>query len=197
MQRTGSCLEDAVLSLPQGVCRVVLEPVSCCIGHSSGQTSALVVGTALTASIVQLWQALLRQHTFFLLGCLNCVACRMEMHCQDQPRYRPTLNHVAICSKYVVAALNVCWTSHCTLTKHHNKQPENHTCLHCDVQVRKHTAEQLYVALLAADPSQPAFASADIDSVLELLAGTAWDGPIAAVRETASQMRSALLAPTV
>ena len=64
--------------------------------------------------------------------------------------------------------------------------------------MRKHAAEQLYVALLAADPSEPPFTSEtltetlDLDESLEILSNTAWDGPIAAVRKASAQLRVTL-----
>ena len=77
-----------------------------------------------------------------------------------------------------------------------------------DRQVRKHAAEQLYVALLSADPEGPPFDHAslsacipsstempdslDLDEAQEILIGAAWEGPLSSVKGVASQLRVSL-----
>lgn len=62
--------------------------------------------------------------------------------------------------------------------------------------MRKHAAEQLYMALLAADPSEPPFndesQAADLEAASAILADTAWDGPLAAAKEASRQLHGSL-----
>lgn len=69
----------------------------------------------------------------------------------------------------------------------------NGLCALMQPQVRRYAAEQLYTMLLTFEPAEDG--SQDVEAVLELVEGTAWDGPLAAVRSARAQVFSLLVLP--
>lgn len=66
-------------------------------------------------------------------------------------------------------------------------------CLSASTQVRRYAAEQLYTMLLTFEPAEDG--SQDVEAAMELVEGTAWDGPLAAVRPARAQVFRLLSLP--